>query len=35
MRSLALDKYKVPAKEKQEVLAAVSGLKKDIVETAK
>jgi hemoglobin len=30
-----LDKYKVPAKEKQEVLTAVSGLKKDIVETAK
>jgi hemoglobin len=28
-----LDKFKVPAKEKQEVLTAVSGLKKDIVET--
>jgi hemoglobin len=27
-----LDKFKVPAKEKQEVLAAVSSLKKDIVE---
>lgn len=27
-----LDKFKVPAKEKQEVLSAVSGLKKDIVE---
>jgi len=27
-----LDKFKVPAKEKGEVLAAVSGLKKDIVE---
>lgn len=27
-----LDKFKVPAKEKDEVLAAVSGLKKDIVE---
>jgi hemoglobin len=27
-----LDKFNVPAKEKDEVLAAVSGLKKDIVE---
>lgn len=27
-----LDKFKVPAKEKDEVLAAVSSLKKDIVE---
>lgn len=27
-----LDKFKVPAKEKEEVLAAVSSLKKDIVE---
>lgn len=27
-----LDKFKVPAKEKDEVLAAISGLKKDIVE---
>ena len=27
-----LDKFKVPKKEKAEVLAAVSGLKKDIVE---
>ena len=27
-----LDKFKVPAKEKDEVLAAVSALKKDIVE---
>ncbi len=27
-----LDKFKVPAKEKDEVLAAVGGLKKDIVE---
>lgn len=27
-----LDKFKVPAKEKDEVLAAVSGVKKDIVE---
>lgn len=27
-----LDKFKVPAKERQEVLAAVSNLKKDIVE---
>lgn len=27
-----LDKFKVPAKEKGEVLGAVSGLKKDIVE---
>ena len=27
-----LDKFKVPAKEKSEVLGAVSGLKKDIVE---
>jgi hemoglobin len=27
-----LDKFKVPEKEKSEVLAAVSGLKKDIVE---
>ena len=27
-----LDKFSVPAKEKDEVLAAVSGLKKDIVE---
>ena len=27
-----LDKFKVPAKEKQEVLTAVSSLKKDIVE---
>lgn len=27
-----LDKFKVPAKEKDEVLAAASGLKKDIVE---
>ena len=27
-----LDKFTVPAKEKDEVLAAVSGLKKDIVE---
>ena len=27
-----LDKFKVPAQEKGEVLAAVSGLKKDIVE---
>ena len=27
-----LDKFKVPQKEKDEVLAAVSGLKKDIVE---
>lgn len=27
-----LDKFKVPAKEKSEVLAAVSSLKKDIVE---
>ena len=30
-----LDQFKVPAKEKQEVLTAVSGLKKDIVETGK
>jgi len=28
----ALDKFNVPAKEKDEVLTAVSGLKKDIVE---
>jgi hemoglobin len=27
-----LDKFKVPEKEKNEVLAAVGGLKKDIVE---
>jgi hemoglobin len=27
-----LDKFKVPAKEKSEVLAAISALKKDIVE---
>lgn len=27
-----LDKFNVPAKEKDEVLAAISGLKKDIVE---
>lgn len=27
-----LDKFKVPKKEKDEVLAAISGLKKDIVE---
>jgi hemoglobin len=27
-----LDKFKVPAKEKGEVLSAISGLKKDIVE---
>ena len=27
-----LDKFKVPAKEKDEVLAAASGVKKDIVE---
>ncbi len=27
-----LDKFKVPEKEKDEVLAAVSGLKKDIIE---
>jgi hemoglobin len=27
-----LDKFNVPPKEKDEVLAAVSGLKKDIVE---
>ena len=27
-----LDKFKVPQKEKDEVLAAASGLKKDIVE---
>ena len=27
-----LDKFKVPAKEKEEVLAAVGALKKDIVE---
>jgi hemoglobin len=27
-----LDKFKVPPREKDEVLAAVSGLKKDIVE---
>ncbi len=27
-----LDKFKVPAKEKDDVLAAVSTLKKDIVE---
>jgi hemoglobin len=27
-----LDKFKVPAAEKNEVLTAVSGLKKDIVE---
>lgn len=30
-----LDKFKVPEKEKTEVLAAVSGLKKDIVEKPK
>lgn len=30
-----LDKFKVPAKEKQEVLAAVANLKKDIVDTAR
>ena len=30
-----LDKFKVPAKEKQEVLAAVATLKKDIVDTAR
>ncbi|HEV8123630.1 MAG TPA: group 1 truncated hemoglobin [Gemmatimonadales bacterium] len=28
----SLDKFKVPTREKNEVLAAVSGLKKDIVE---
>jgi hemoglobin len=28
----SLDKFKVPAKEKDELLAAVSGLKADIVE---
>ena len=28
----SLDKYKVPAKEKDELLAALGGLKKDIVE---
>jgi hypothetical protein len=27
-----LDKFKVPAKEKDEVLGAISGLKNDIVE---
>ena len=30
-----LDKFKVPAKEKGEVLAAISGLKNDIVEQKK
>jgi len=30
----ALDKFKVPQKEKDEVLAMISGLKMDIVETA-
>jgi len=30
--SASLDKYNVPAKEKDELLGAVSGLKKDIVE---
>jgi hemoglobin len=29
-----LDKFKVPQKEKDEVLAAISGMKKDIVEPA-
>ena len=28
----SLDKYKVPAKEKDDLLAALGGLKKDIVE---
>ncbi|MGH9802436.1 MAG: group I truncated hemoglobin, partial [Blastocatellia bacterium] len=30
--SATLDKFKVPKKEKEEVLAAIASLKKDIVE---